>query len=161
MVSSTLDARPRHVDLLVLGSGFIGTYTVAQAREKGHSVVSTTRDGRNDTLEWSFDPLATDSSSFTTLPTAQTVLVSFPVKEKGGISKLVRFYEETHGGKTGWIYLGSTGIYEYSNERPGEPEPPGAPQPDTHHFFTRHSPYNRLNDRAQSEEELLAYAKGR
>jgi hypothetical protein len=147
MGSSKLEARPSPVDLLVLGAGWTSQWLLPLAAAKGIKTAATTRDGRNGSLVFAFDPASDDSTPFEALPPARTILVSFPVKEKGGISKLVRFYNQTHGHHHArYIYLGSTGIWEPDNEGLlGKSSP----------FVTRHTPFNPANARGASEAELF------
>ena len=93
----------------------------------------TTRDGRDDSIEWSFDSEQqrqdevegqsgrdhdddSDNGHFDKLPEAKTVLIVFPLKGEGLSEKLVKGYERAHPNlKTDnitWIQLGSTGIFD-------------------------------------------------
>ncbi|KAJ1339677.1 hypothetical protein BSLG_005710 [Batrachochytrium salamandrivorans] len=48
-----------HIPLLVLGKGFIGSYVVDLCTSSSIPVASTTTTGRDDTIPFKFDPLAT------------------------------------------------------------------------------------------------------
>lgn len=120
------------VDLLLLGSGWTGSFVLPLAADAGLSTASTTRAGGNGTIKWEFDPQSDDIESYKVLPDAKTVLIIFPVYEEGGIERLVRGYlksrvtdrdvayrdeekardESIEEVDTRFILLGSTGIYD-------------------------------------------------
>ncbi|GAA5898542.1 hypothetical protein JCM5296_006490 [Sporobolomyces johnsonii] len=154
------------VDLLILGLGWTGTFLVPHL-ESSHpslSYAATTRDGRNGTLAWTWDPEQHGPEQYASLPRAKTVVVVFPIKGQGGSRRLVEGYEEAVGGRVRWIQLGSTGIFDGgptlvatraavakagSSEKPPVPVKP-------FEWTTRHSPYDRTNARAIAEDELLS-----
>ena len=117
------------MDLLLLGSGWTGSFVLPIAADAGITTASTSRAGGNGTIAWEFDPTSDDASNFTVLPDAKTVLIIFPVYEEGGIERLVRGYLSSRTARqrsgyydekvdccmdsidTRFILLGSTGIY--------------------------------------------------
>ncbi|KAI8086488.1 uncharacterized protein BX664DRAFT_282456 [Halteromyces radiatus] len=127
------------VSLLILGLGWSGTFLVEllEAQEqKEFSYVATTRDGRNNTITWS---LGDDPSSVhvDTLPAADTVLVTFPVKDPAMMKALMVAYNEIQP-TAQWILLSST-------------------RPFTHPTNDRHSPLDISKDtgRMPAEQVLL------
>jgi hypothetical protein len=132
-------------DLLILGAGWTSTFLIPLLRSRKLSFAATTRDGRkvadSATIKWSFDPEGPDSQ-FSSLPLAQTVLITFPLTGKGQSSTLVSGYVSAHKGKEiHFIQFGSTGIWQIEQES---------------HWADRRSPYNTSNARAVAEDELLS-----
>lgn len=105
------------VDLLVLGAGW--TYTFLGPLLASHhpsiSVRSTTRDGRDGSLKWAWDPEG-PPEQYRVLPKAKTVVIVFPLKGVGGSRAIVEGYEAAHGSAR-WIQLGSSGIWDVSLHR--------------------------------------------
>ncbi|KAJ3279526.1 hypothetical protein HDU79_000485 [Rhizoclosmatium sp. JEL0117] len=132
------------VELLILGLGWTGTYVAEECRKDNVSFAGTTRDGRNGSIAFAFDPLNTDPTPFAVLPPATTVLITFPLLSEVAAERLTRFYADTHGGagKTRWILLGSTGNY-------GPIGTSGGP------WCDRHSPLINLADRNKGEARIL------
>ncbi|GAA5921104.1 hypothetical protein JCM1841_002417 [Sporobolomyces salmonicolor] len=155
------------VDLLILGLGWTGTFLAPHLKSSHPSLsyAATTRDGRDGTLAWTWDPEQEGAAQYETLPRAKTVVVVFPIKGEGGSRRLVEGYEEAVGGRVRWIQLGSTGIFDggptlaatraavakasSSSEKPPAPAEPLE-------WTTRHSLYDRTNARAIAEDELLS-----
>lgn len=110
-----LNSSNTSVDLLILGGGWTYTF-LAPLLSKSYSdtisYVATTRDGRDSTIKWSFNPEGT-FEQFEELPKAKTVVIVFPIRNLGGSKLLVEGYESLNG-KVKWIQLGSTGIYDVS-----------------------------------------------
>jgi len=106
--------RSSHVDLLVLGLGWTGSFLLPHlaSHHKDLTVAVTTRDGRDGTLQWAWDPEQDGKDQYAALPRAKTVVVVFPLKGEGYSSRLVRGYEESVGQRVRWIQLGSTGIFD-------------------------------------------------
>ena len=104
------------VDLLVLGAGWTSTFLLPLCAARGLSVAATSRAGRAGTIPFAFDPLSDSLEPFRALPNARTVLVVFPIYERGGSGRLVRLYGETHREGEGAVFvqLGSTGIWDVS-----------------------------------------------
>lgn len=92
------------------------------------------------------------------LPTAKTVLVTFPLRGEGKSKALVAEYigsrDELQGkvfGGVQFIQLGSSGIFT-----PGEPTLNQKTAKTAEEcWITRNSPYDRTNARAIAEDELL------
>jgi hypothetical protein len=101
------------VSLLILGAGWTSTFLIPhlQSQHPSLTFAATTRDGRDGTIKWEWDSEREGKEQYEGLPRAETVLVVFPIKGKGGSRRLVEGYEEAVGGKVRWIQLGSTGIY--------------------------------------------------
>ncbi|KAI9000469.1 hypothetical protein BD414DRAFT_405962 [Trametes punicea] len=138
------------VELLILGAGWTSTFLIPLCTARGVSHAATSRNGRDGTIAFEFDPHSLNPRPFQALPNAQTVLITFPIKVGGASERLVRLYQQTHGEgpKTAFIQLGSTGIWD------------GGPtlQGDGHVWTDRHSEFDETNDRAKAEMELLALA---
>ncbi|KIJ52371.1 hypothetical protein M422DRAFT_25992 [Sphaerobolus stellatus SS14] len=133
------------VEFLILGAGWTSQFLIPLLEERKIHYAATSRSGRDETLKFEFDPNSEDKTPFILLPVAQTILITFPIYGKGGSTRLVQYYKETHtGSDPHFIQLGSTGIYN------GDPTLVGA------QWFDRHSPYDTENKRAIAEDELLS-----
>ncbi|GAA6030769.1 hypothetical protein JCM8097_008868 [Rhodosporidiobolus ruineniae] len=139
------------VELLILGAGWTSTFLLPHlaTAHPSLSYAATTRDGRQGSIKWAFNPDLEGPEQFAALPRARTVLVTFPIRGEGGSRRLVEGYEEAVGGRVRWIQLGSTGIWD---GRPSSSLPPCPPQ----RWTDRHSAYDTTNARAVAEDELLA-----
>ncbi|KZT35766.1 hypothetical protein SISSUDRAFT_990071 [Sistotremastrum suecicum HHB10207 ss-3] len=127
------------VEILILGSGWTGTFLIPLLKENGVSFAATSRSGSGGTIKFSFDLNAERPDAFEVLPNATTVVIVFPIYEQGGSEKLTKSYLETHPESSPlFVQLGSTGIWNRSI------------------WYDRHSPYNPTNKRALAEDELLA-----
>lgn len=104
------------VDLLILGAGWTATFLIPHLKSEHRDIscATTTRDGRDGSIQWSFNPDLEGPEQFAALPRAKTVLVVFPIKGPGGSARLVQGYEEAIGARARWIQLGSTGIFDVS-----------------------------------------------
>lgn len=144
----------RELDLLILGGGWTATFLIPLLREHDLSFAATTTDGRpvagSPTQQWRFDPTAAPADqarTFSTLPRARHVLITFPLKGQGQSGIVVRTYGLTHGDGEGggcrsrFVQLGSTGIWQA--------DPAQAP------WMDRNSPYAKEDVRAVAEDELL------
>lgn len=101
------------VDFLILGAGWTSQFLIPLLNERKLTYAATSRSGHDDTLKFLFDPQSLDSQPFRILPTAQTVLITFPIYGTGGSKRLLELYKETHPDADGhFIQLGSTGIYD-------------------------------------------------
>ncbi|GJN93214.1 hypothetical protein Rhopal_006261-T1 [Rhodotorula paludigena] len=154
------------VDLLVLGAGWTASFLLPHLRaEHPHiSFAATTRDGRNGTIRWAFDPERDGKEQFAALPRAKTVVVVFPIRGEGGSRRLVTGYEEAVGQRVRWVQLGSSGIYDGGPTLAALAVKAAAASSDSEklplahsplEWTTRHSPYDRTNARAIAEDELL------
>lgn len=124
---STVQLSSSHaVDLLVLGAGWTGTFLLPHLRadHPDISFATTTRDGRDGSIRWQFDPELEGPEQFAGLPRAKTAVVVFPIKGEGGSRRLVRGYEEAVGARARWIQLGSTGIFDVRSVRVTVPSGP-------------------------------------
>lgn len=106
---------PAPVSILVLGAGWL--YQFLHPLLESHSIShdATTRDGRNGTIPFTFDPTAkAPDPAYYTLPRATTVLVTFPLLDKEAPEVLKRLYAMTHpgGGDAQFVLLGSSGEYK-------------------------------------------------
>lgn len=136
----------RHVELLVLGAGWTSTFLIPLLELSKITYAATTTTGRDGTIKFKYDPESDDLAPYRMLPTASTILVTFPLKGVGQSKQLVELYTNTHqtsvneeSRKPRWIQLGSTGIFTNSSG-----------------WNTHHSPYDKQNARAIAEDELLA-----
>lgn len=108
-------------DVLILGAGWTSTFLIPLCKERSLTYCATTRDGRDGTLEWGFDPDSEDESLYTALPDAKTVLITFPITQPGASARLVRLYSKTRKNgelRTRFIQLGSTGVWDVSPSSP-------------------------------------------
>lgn len=157
----------KHVDLLILGAGWTSTFLEPLCNERHISYAATSRPAnpKPNTIPFEFNDKDEhpDKAQFTTLPSATTVLITFPINAKGASEKLVKLYKDTHQGhKPAFIQLGSTGIWGVSISlylvlyamlsMQGEPGQTVTKVG----WVDRHSPYSETNTRAAAEAELLA-----
>lgn len=108
---------PPPVDILTLGFGWTGTFLKPEFEAHGLTFASTSRDGSNDTIPFTFDPESTDIKAYARLPLAKTVLVIFPLNVSGSCETLINAYNLAHpdaSKQTRWILLGSTGAFDVS-----------------------------------------------
>jgi hypothetical protein len=128
----TRDAGP--VDILTLGSGWTWSFLGPAAGEQGLRKAFTTRDGRNGSIKFTFDPESDETSAFEALPDARTIVIIFPLYSAEAARRLVNGYigtrsEQLSGrrtydekmnirsldsARTRFILLGSTGIWKSS-----------------------------------------------
>ncbi|GAB7345627.1 hypothetical protein MBLNU457_3923t1 [Dothideomycetes sp. NU457] len=128
------------VDLLILGAGWTSTFLIPllERRNITHAATSTT--GRDGTIKFTYDP-SSPPSSFSVLPAAKHILITFPLTGPSQSSQVISNYKSTHPHiDAGFIQLGSTGIFQIEGQ-------------DT--WVTRRSRYNKSNARAVAEDELL------
>ncbi|KAF5869869.1 uncharacterized protein Bfra_010014 [Botrytis fragariae] len=140
------------VELLILGAGWTSTFLIPLLQQRGIKYAATTTTGRDGTYKFRFNPEDdTDTrKQMLDLPTAQSILITFPLKGKGQSKSLVKFYQDTHSLESienhgslasfQFVQLGSTGIFTI----PGQST-----------WVTRHSAYDSADDRAVAEDELL------
>lgn len=129
------------VSMLILGAGWTSTFLIPQLNLAGISYAATTTTGRDGTLKFIFDPNSTSPEPYKVLPTAQTILITFPLTGKGASALLHRLYSATHPSITSrFLQLGSSGIFSV---------------PEQTVWVTRHSAYDTANSRAVAEDELL------
>jgi len=104
------------VELLILGAGWTSTFLIPLLKSNKVSFAATSRDGREGTIPFNFDPSSKNVEQYESLPDAMTVLITFPVTEN--VKALLDGYHETRSGTIGrdssavnWIQLGSTGSF--------------------------------------------------
>lgn len=113
------------VDVLILGAGWTSQFLVPLLESENIAYALSTPQGTlNKFCTGKYDDskivafhLSSDDSDeaeYATLPTATTVIVTFPLKDKSPAKKLVETYNRVHAGfiQTQWILLGSSSVYE-------------------------------------------------
>jgi hypothetical protein len=113
------------VDILILGAGWTSQFLVPLLELAGQTYALATPQGTiNKFCAGKYDdskivafylkPDDPDESEYATLPTASTVIVTFPIKEEGAAKKLVEKYNRIHAGSIHpqWILLGSSSVWE-------------------------------------------------
>ncbi|KAJ2608734.1 hypothetical protein H4S08_004335 [Coemansia sp. RSA 1365] len=112
------------LQVLILGRGFVGKYLTDILEKTGINYASTTTDGRDGTIKWRFSDKDDGSDTQTsTLPFAETVVVTFPLMGSAAARRLVESYTRrdrhavfgSNKATPRWIYLGSTRAFK---ERP-------------------------------------------
>ena len=106
------------IEVLILGAGWTSNFLIPLCEKEGVSYTATSRSGRDGTVPFEFKSYSEDPEPYEKLPEAQTVLITFPIKDKGGSERLVRLYKCTHGGDevdVRFIQLGTTGIWGVSS----------------------------------------------
>lgn len=147
--------QPQEVELLVLGAGWTSTFLLPILEKQGISYAATTTDGRDGTIPFRFDPDSDDTGQFKRLPAAATVLITFPLKNKGPARRLTKLYADTHQGGGGgggnaadakkphFIQLGVTSIWK-----------------GTDGWQDESSPHDKSDVRGIAEDELMEVADG-
>jgi hypothetical protein len=108
------------VDLLILGAGWTSKFLIPLCKENGIQFAATSRTGREGTIPFDFDPDSHDIKPFERLPDAQTILVTFPIKNTGASQRLVRNYQSSRTAnertdlQVRFIQLGATNIWDVS-----------------------------------------------
>jgi len=102
------------VELLILGAGWTSGFLIPLLESSGVSFAATSRDGREGTIPFNFNPSSKSVEQYKLLPDATTVLITFPVMEN--VKALVDGYNRTRSGigrgvSVNWIQLGSTGSF--------------------------------------------------
>ncbi|KAJ2794589.1 hypothetical protein H4S07_006715 [Coemansia furcata] len=96
--------------VLVLGQGFVGKYLVDILESSGIDYASTTTSGRDGTIKWR----VSDATHSSTLPAAESIVVTFPlqgeVEARRLITEYLHHHRKVHGDAYNpfWVYLGST-----------------------------------------------------
>ena len=132
-----LRQKPHTVDLLILGAGWTSTFLIPQLEKESISHAATTTTGRDGTIPFKFAPDSSDEEPYKRLPSARTVLITFPLVGTGQSKHITHLYRTVHGEESHWIQLGSTGIFNQSDD-----------------WSTEDSPYDKLDSRAIAEDEL-------
>ncbi len=127
-------------EILILGAGWTSTFLIPLLQDEKVDYAATSTTGRPGTIKFVFDPEATEATAFKPLPEAATILITFPLRGIGQSKKMVDFYHETHSSRPHFILLGSTGIWQIEGQDV---------------WMDRHSPYDKKNDRAIAEDEMM------
>ncbi|KAF8857838.1 hypothetical protein BDZ45DRAFT_705040 [Acephala macrosclerotiorum] len=138
--------------MLIFGLGWTSTFLLPKLQKDKISYAGTTTTGRDGSYKFKFtyNPAA-DSSSLSSsedleqyriLPTAETLLVTFPIKGKDAMKYFLENYEKTHDKKRDYhvILLGSTGIWSIEGQDM---------------WVTRYSKYDVEDKRAEAEDWLM------
>ncbi|KAF8637077.1 hypothetical protein AX17_003077 [Amanita inopinata Kibby_2008] len=143
------------VDILILGAGWVSTFLIPLCQERGLSFAATTRDGRNGTISFVFDPAVPGdddgAEQYEKLPDAKTVLITFPIERSGASKKLVDLYRASRrrqrqtAQEAAFVQLGATSIWGGTSASSSD----GSTV-----WCDRHSPYIPTA-RAVAEQELL------
>lgn len=131
------------VDILILGAGWTSTFLVPLLDTEGFSHAETTTTGRDGTLLFKFNPDEENESSYKNLPTARTVLITFPLIGHGQSKRITSLYRKVHGDSNRWIQLGSTGMFNQCDS-----------------WADENSPYDKDDKRAIAEDELMQVVDG-
>ncbi|KAI1097772.1 hypothetical protein F4804DRAFT_346899 [Jackrogersella minutella] len=146
ITESTTDLDNHQVSLLILGAGWTSKFLIPLLKREGIKYAATTTDGRDGTIPFRFDPDSSDPAPFSALPSAETALITFPLRGRGQAKHLVRMYESTHqtseARKPHFVQLGATSIWT-------------APT-----WQDESSPYEQADPRAIAEDELMACSEG-
>jgi hypothetical protein len=129
------------VDVLILGAGWTSTFLIPLLSKENITYAATSTSGRDGTIKFVFDPSnPKDTVPFQSLPSAQTILITFPLKGKDQTDIMLDLYKSTHEREARWIQLGSTGIFSI---------------PEQTTWVTRQSAYSKDDLRGQAEDQLL------
>lgn len=154
------------VELLILGAGWSSAFLVPLLKSCEVTFAATTRDGREGTIPFNFDPSSSNVEQYRSLPDATTVLITFPVTEN--VKMLVDHYGETRsdigrGASVNWIQLGSTGSFipvrslSFRALLPTDVLTWGCVSEQTAGWADRHTDIERV-PRSVQETELLKHA---
>ena len=112
------------VEILILGAGWTSTFLIKLCDERGISHSATSRSGRDSTIKFEFDPERDDLEPYRVLPSASTVLITFPIDKPGASERLVGLYANSRNPgdssselKSRFIQLGATGMWDVSHLR--------------------------------------------
>jgi hypothetical protein len=139
-----LREKMQEVDLLILGAGWTSTFLIPQLKKEEITYAATTTTGRDNTIPFKFDPNSGDAEPYKRLPSAKTVLITFPLTGSDQSKYIVGLYRNVHGSKNNWVQLGTTFIY---NQLPND-------------WSTDTSPYDKSNERGIAEDELMVELGG-
>ncbi|KAF8805409.1 hypothetical protein BYT27DRAFT_7213295 [Phlegmacium glaucopus] len=149
------------VDILILGAGWTSTFLIPLCHESCLSFAATSRKGSDSTFKFEFYPDSDDMEPYEALPTAPTVLITFPIQGKGASERLVRLYTESRrrqgeeGTQVRFIQLGATSIWDPSTQGRRTMDPNQSVSPPKNQWYNRHSPI-LSTPRGEAEAELLA-----
>lgn len=113
------------VDVLILGAGWTSQFLVPLFQSRDITYALSTPQGTinrycvgkyddSKIVAFYLRPDDPDESEYAALPTASTVIVTFPMKDEESAKKLVETYNRVHAGSIHpqWILLGSSSVYE-------------------------------------------------
>jgi hypothetical protein len=103
------------VEMLILGAGWSSSFLMPLCEKRGITCAGTTRDGRDGTIPFVYDPEHADREQYKRLPDAKTVLISFPITS--GAADMVDAYLSTRsseGDEAQFIQLGTTSVWDVS-----------------------------------------------
>ncbi|KAH6625152.1 hypothetical protein C7974DRAFT_395519 [Boeremia exigua] len=129
----------QETDILILGAGWTAGFLIPQLQQEGITYAATTTSGRDNTIPFKFDPESGSAEPYKRLPSARTILVTFPLRGHGQSKAIVGLYRAAHGAKNNWIQLGATTIF---NKLPND-------------WSDDNAPYDKHDIRAIAEDELL------
>jgi len=117
--TTAFQQQPMPVDILILGAGWTSTFLIKLCDDRGISHSATSRSGRESTIKFEFDPDSDDLEPYGVLPTASTVLITFPIDKSGASERLVRLYINSRREGDGaleprFIQLGTTNMWDVS-----------------------------------------------
>ncbi|CEP16487.1 hypothetical protein [Parasitella parasitica] len=126
--------------ILIIGLGWTGQFLAELLVSMQINFAATTRDGRNNTIQWSL-PDACQNIDVSALPPASTVLITFPVMQPECMTLLIDAYEKKHNTHPQWILLSSTRPFD------------GSPA-------NRHTPMDRSKDTGRIPAEDIVVKRG-
>ncbi|TFK99333.1 hypothetical protein BDV98DRAFT_650811 [Pterulicium gracile] len=157
----------RAVDILILGAGWTASFLAPLCTARNVVYAATTRDGRDGTIPFAFDPESDDNTSYRPLPDATTVLITFPITQAGGSARLVKLYNETRqstvNNRSRFIQLGTSsmwgnhalqGVPRALRKQANENKEPAPQLPIGFKWYDRNSDMTP-SDRSNEEDELL------
>jgi len=98
-----------HVEYLILGAGWTSTFLAPLLDQHHLTYASTSTTGRDDTIEFKYDPEQSDPSYFSILPSAKFIIIVFPLTSAESTTRLVESYTSTHPkANPRFVQLGST-----------------------------------------------------
>lgn len=141
----------KEVDILIFGLGWTSTFLVPLLKRQTIEFAGTTTTGRDGSYKFKFDydPAREIQSSdgdsleqYRVLPTAKTLLITFPIRGKEAMKYFMKSYQDTHEKKREYqvIILGSSGIWSIEGQE---------------QWVTRHSKYDVTNARAEAEDWVI------
>ncbi|KUJ07630.1 uncharacterized protein LY89DRAFT_677839 [Mollisia scopiformis] len=140
----------KEVSMLIFGLGWTSTFLVPLLQKAKIEHAGTTTTGRDGSYKFKFnyDParegLPTDNDDleqYRVLPTAEALLITFPIRGKAAMEYFMKCYRETHERERyRVILLGSTGIWSIEGQDK---------------WVTRHSKYDVKDGRAEAEDWLM------
>lgn len=134
--------------MLIFGLGWTSTFLVPLLNKAEISFAGTTTSGRDGSYKFKFDFDASremiddNLEQYRVLPTAKTLLITFPIKGNQAMKIFLDSYKKTHEQKGDYqvILLGSTGIWTIEGQEK---------------WVTRHSKYDTTNGRAEAEDWVM------